>query len=884
MLTNSLGWRGDHSACMYVMATNRNFGVNTYSIGTVTPSTSHIIICSRSILLRLYALQVSDCENENCTVDLIRTTKPHNTPVVACNVDKTGSLLATGGTDGTVKVWDIRGGFVTHSFHGHGGLVSSVLFFQMATTSDVGRKARKNIRRALAKSEENRLKGLSSDERALVFCLASASEDGIIKIWDLPARKCLSTLDSHFSLVRGLAYSRENNILVSSSRDRTIMIWNALTWELKSTISVLEEVESCGLLSGGSIIYCGGEHGRVRLFRTADGSELTQTSELTKRQHGITDIIHNEKLSYLFIVQSDQTFSLYSVGEISSRASPGSVVSLLPKRRIFGTHDEIIDLAYVGEDRSMLALATNVEHIRIISIKGDLKDNTRDEGIQWVEKQGFGAEVDILEGHKDIIISLDVDWSGNWLVTGAKDNTARIWRLNVPARSHECYAVLTGHAEAVGAVAFPKLKPSSDSQIIGHSAGLPPPFVITGSQDQTVKRWDVTGQKEPNGSGLRSKYTRKAHERDINAVDIMHNGTLFASASQDRTAKIWDAVHGESIGVLRGHKRGVWSIKFSPKDTPIIAGSTGGSGANRGFILTGSGDRSVKVWSLSDYSCLLTLEGHTNSVLKAVWLSIDTSDTRERRSVFISSSGGDGLVKVWNLSIGQVACTLDNHTDRVWALTTKPNSDDDFKTQIISGGGDGFINFWIDKTSEAINTDATAQVLKLEQEQRLDNLTSSGNLREAILLALQLNHPARLFSILSSFIESQSPRLSCNDQPTLVNSLDNVLVDLSDEQLLSLLARVRDWNVSARTAPVAQKVLWALVKCYPASKFVDLRAWTGRKDGTLRDVLDALKAYTERHYRRIEDMIDESFMLEYTLLEMNGFTSDGNAQFERQKT
>ena len=851
----------------------------TYLISIVTTSASYLILCSRSISMRIYALKVDEKEPELCKVDLVRTLKPHNTPVVVCEVDETGSLLATGGTDGSVKVWDIRAGYVTHNFHGHGGLISAILFFQVAITSDTNHnKKREN------KMTNGKIKGLenfSINGNTSVYSLASASEDGIIKIWSLHQRKCLSTLDSHYSIVKSLAYSRKDAILLSGSRDKTIMVWDAQTWKLRTTISPFEEVESCGLLLDGSIIFSGGESGRIRLWRTYDGNELTQAPETPREHFGITDIIYNQSLSYLFVIQSDQTFSIYSIDSLNPATPPGSIVSLPLKRRLFGTHDEIIDLACVGTDKSALALATNVEYIRLISIKDDPKNELQNKDMSWIETSGFGTEIGLLEGHEDIIISLDVDWSGNWIVTGAKDNTARLWRIDIGSRSHECYTVLSGHAEAVGAVSLPKERPPTESKALNDPAAFPPPFIITGSQDQTVKRWDVGEQVKTSRHGFRTKYTRKAHEKDINAIDIFHNNTLFASASQDRTAKIWDAEHGEAIGVLRGHKRGVWSVKFSPKDTPIIAGSTGGSGANRGFLLTGSGDRSVKVWSLSDYSCLMTLEGHTNSVLKVVWLNSSTSDTRDKHNVLASSAAGDGLVKVWNLSLGQAACTLDNHVDRVWALANKPDGGDRNKSQLISGGGDGIINFWVDKTSEAIEAEAVAEARRLQQEQQLRNLTLSGKLREAIMLALQLNHPARLFVLISNLIEGD---MSALDNMELTNSqspLDSILNGLADDQILSLLIRIRDWNASARTAPVAQKVLWTLVRCYPASRFSDLRARTGRKDGTLKDVLDAIRAYTEKHYQRLEGTIDESYLLEYTLLEMDGLTSNAmNGHYE----
>jgi U3 small nucleolar RNA-associated protein 13 len=44
------------------------------------------------------------------------------------DIDRTSSLVATGSADGTVKVWDIAGGFCTHNFKGHGGVISAVLF------------------------------------------------------------------------------------------------------------------------------------------------------------------------------------------------------------------------------------------------------------------------------------------------------------------------------------------------------------------------------------------------------------------------------------------------------------------------------------------------------------------------------------------------------------------------------------------------------------------------------------------------------------------------------------------------------------------------------------------------------------------------------------
>src|ERR1700753_4103129 len=90
-----------------------------------------------------------DPSNESLVPQLLRTLKPHQAPVVVSTIDSTGTLLATGGEDGIVKVWDIKGGFVTHTFHGHSGLISALHFFQVNNAiipkeSETGKKRKKS--------------------------------------------------------------------------------------------------------------------------------------------------------------------------------------------------------------------------------------------------------------------------------------------------------------------------------------------------------------------------------------------------------------------------------------------------------------------------------------------------------------------------------------------------------------------------------------------------------------------------------------------------------------------------------------------------------------------------------------------------------------------
>ncbi|MCJ1448057.1 MAG: hypothetical protein MMC23_008570 [Stictis urceolatum] len=169
--------------------------------------------------------------------------------------------------------------------------------------------------------------------------------------------------------------------------------------------------------------------------------------------------------------------------------------------------------------------------------------------------------------------------------------------------------------------------------------------------------------------------TLEGHSESVGSVAFSHDSTRLASASFDRTVKIWDTSSGACLQTLEGHNGSVESVAFSHDSTRLASAS---------------GDMTVKIWDTSSGACLQTLEGHNGSV-NSVAFSHD--------STRLASASFDRTVKIWDTSSGACLQTLEGHNSYVNSVAFSHDS-----TRLASGSEDETVKIWDTSSGACLQT------------------------------------------------------------------------------------------------------------------------------------------------------------------------------------
>ncbi|XP_066916191.1 WD repeat-containing protein 86-like [Clytia hemisphaerica] len=190
----------------------------------------------------------------------------------------------------------------------------------------------------------------------------------------------------------------------------------------------------------------------------------------------------------------------------------------------------------------------------------------------------------------------DLQNNHDFLVTGSADCNARLWALS----SKKTIRIFTGHDGTI-------LTLGSDS---AHKT------LYTGSTDHTICAYNML-----NGEKI-CKFT--GHKGIVVEIKIVNR--LMFSSSADHTVKCWLIGDGEFQGHLMrtyvGHTHTISALTLFDK-----------------YLITGSGDTTVRVYDAKDGRCRKVLKGHTATINKII-----VNELEEK----LYSASNDSTVRVWN--------------------------------------------------------------------------------------------------------------------------------------------------------------------------------------------------------------------------------------------
>lgn len=192
-----------------------------------------------------------------------------------------------------------------------------------------------------------------------------------------------------------------------------------------------------------------------------------------------------------------------------------------------------------------------------------------------------------------------------------------------------------------------------------------PNVLVSSSRDKKVMVWQLTPGEMNYG------YARRAlsgHSQPVQDVVLSTDGQFALSGSWDKTMRLWDLTTGSTVRTFVGHTSDVYSVAFSADNRQIVSGSR---------------DKTLKLWNtLAECKYTITEEQHSD------WISCVRFSPSNKQPLIVSC-GWDKIVKVWNLANCKLRTNLVGHQGPLYSVTISPDG-----SLCASGGKDGVAMLW----------------------------------------------------------------------------------------------------------------------------------------------------------------------------------------------
>lgn len=195
-----------------------------------------------------------------------------------------------------------------------------------------------------------------------------------------------------------------------------------------------------------------------------------------------------------------------------------------------------------------------------------------------------------------------------------------------------------------------------------------PNRLLSCSRDKTLIVWEINDEQGDSQEIGTPKKVLTGHNHFVSDVVMSSDGQFALSGSWDKTLRLWDLSAGKTTRQFTGHTKDVLSVAFSADNRQIVSGSR---------------DNTIKLWNTLG-QCKYTIQDDSHSE----WVSCVRFSPNTQNPIIVSC-GWDKMVKVWNLTNCKIKTNHMGHKGYLNTVTVSPDG-----SLCASGGKDGQAMLW----------------------------------------------------------------------------------------------------------------------------------------------------------------------------------------------